>query len=207
MVLVIHGIPFSGIGILDAKHYRIEPATPEILKSEEYLAKHPFGQIPVMEDTETGAVIYESRVICKYIANKFHSPLLPSPTDLAAWIAFEQACSIEASRFDTYASPLARETVLGPARGIPTDHHVVEKFKPLLQVQLRGYDRILGKQRYLAGEKLTLVDLFHLSYGETAVAGGAAPGLIDGSLPNVARWWKEISSLPAWSAAKALTKG
>jgi hypothetical protein len=45
--------------------YRIEPATPEILKSEEYLSKHPFGQIPVMEDTETGAVIYESRVICK----------------------------------------------------------------------------------------------------------------------------------------------
>jgi glutathione S-transferase len=45
--------------------YRLEPITRQSLKSEEYLAKNPFGAIPLMEDTETGAMIYESRVICK----------------------------------------------------------------------------------------------------------------------------------------------
>jgi glutathione S-transferase len=45
--------------------YRLEPTTPESLKSEEYLSRNPFGAMPLMEDTETGVVIYESRVICK----------------------------------------------------------------------------------------------------------------------------------------------
>ena len=28
--------------------------------------------------------------------------------------------------------------------------------------------------------------------------------LIDGSYPNVARWWKEISQLEGWTEAKAI---
>lgn len=32
---------------------------------------------------------------------------------------------------------------------------------------------------------------------------GVAPSLVDGSLPHVAAWWKELSSLPAWAEANA----
>lgn len=31
-----------------------------------YLQKHPFGQIPALEDTETGATAFESRAIMRY---------------------------------------------------------------------------------------------------------------------------------------------
>lgn len=45
------------------------------------------------------------------------------------------------------------------------DPKVVETNKNLLADKLEGYERILSKHAYLAGDKLTLADLFHLPYG------------------------------------------
>jgi glutathione S-transferase len=81
------------------------------------------------------------------------------------------------------------------------------------------YDRILGKQKYIAGnvsqhpviclnmnisdcdgqQSLTLADLYHipvailLSYGNIDIASGRA---------NVKRWLDEVSGRPSWQKAK-----
>lgn len=85
----------------------------------------------------------------------------------------------------------------------PPDAAIVSTLEAGLANRLKGYEAILSKQKYVAGDELTIADLFHLPYGKMAVDLGSAPGLVDGSLPNVARWWKEISELESWKKANA----
>jgi len=72
---------------------------------------------------------------------------------------------------------------------------------------LDAYESILAKHKYLGGNELTLADLFHLPIGSKAALqlqpGAPFVNLEDPKRPNVARWWKEISTLPAWKAVQA----
>jgi glutathione S-transferase len=56
-----------------------------------------------------------------------------------------------------------------------------------LEGRLAGYERILGRQRYLAGDEVSLADLFHLPYGTKLV--GLGFGWLEDSerFPNLAR--------------------
>ncbi|KAL0947927.1 hypothetical protein HGRIS_010558 [Hohenbuehelia grisea] len=167
-------------------------------KSPEWIAKQPFGQMPWIEDD--GLVIYESRAICKYIALKYRgqgTELLPPSGDLKAVALFEQAASVEAFNFDPAVSEIVAEKVFKPMRGAQTDDARVEVLKETIKAKLQGYEKILSKQKYVAGDTLTLVDLFHLPYGSMLENTGVK---IDQEIPNVARWWKDISSREAWKS-------
>lgn len=45
---------------------------------------------------------------------------------------------------------------------------------------------------------MTLVDLFHLPYARVLDELGVVPEFTDGSRPNLARWWRDVSGLAAW---------
>ena len=86
-------------------------------KQAAFREKQPFGQIPYIEDTETGLVVFESRAICRYVALKYggaEKGLIPRDEDLASVARFEQAASVETSNFDPYASGLAYENIFKP---------------------------------------------------------------------------------------------
>jgi glutathione S-transferase len=55
--------------------------------------------------------------------------------------------------------------VFAPLRGVATDEARVTELATTLEGKIAGYEAILGKTRYLAGDELTLADLFHLPYG------------------------------------------
>ncbi|BEI82549.1 hypothetical protein CcaverHIS002_0304170 [Cutaneotrichosporon cavernicola] len=158
----------------------------------------PFNQMPYLVDNTTSFEIFESRAICKYIANKAGSDLLPKQSDAEAYGRFEQGCSIEQSNFDPAASGLAFQLVFAKMFGLETDVKLVEKLKGDLTKKLQGYERLLSKQKFVGGDKLTLADIFHLPYGSIVAQLGVVPSLTDGSLPHVKAWWDTISSLPAW---------
>jgi len=207
MVLKIHGHPQSTctrrvICVCKEKNVPYEViavdwATMEH-KSEPWLAKQPFGQMPWVEDD--GLVIYESRAICKYLALKYKdqgTELLPASGDLEAIAKFEQAASVEAANFDPPISEVVAEKVFKPMRGAATDDARVEVLKEIIKDKLQGYERILSKQKYVAGDSLTLIDLYHLPYGSLLEKAGVK---IDQDIPNVARWWKDISSRESWKS-------
>ena len=50
-----------------------------------------------------------------------------------------------------------------------TNQAMLASHKETLAKKLEGYERMLGKSPYLAGEKITLADLFHLPYGQKAI--------------------------------------
>jgi glutathione S-transferase len=61
---------------------------------------------------------------------------------------------------------------------------VYEQNNTILQDKLEVYEKILSKQKYLAGDEVTLADLFHLPYATLISATGS--DAID-KRPNVSR--------------------
>ncbi|KAF7293468.1 Glutathione S-transferase [Mycena indigotica] len=128
-----------------------------------HLNRNPFSQVPVVDDN--GFVIYETRAICRYLVEKYpdHGPsLLPGPS-LEERAIFEQAASVEATFFPA-VTKLGWEMLGKPKRGLEVDDseaalaNMLEDFAAKMDV----YEHILGKQDYIVGNDITLVDLFHL---------------------------------------------
>ncbi|CAE7087360.1 unnamed protein product [Rhizoctonia solani] len=207
----IHGHPFSTcakrvMATCNEIGLKYEIVMVDLMKKEhkdpEYIeTKHPFGAIPVLVD-EDGTQIFESRAICRYLVTKYGkgSELLPSQSDLKAYGLFEQAASIEYSSFDPNAAPLTGERIFAKMFGREADEKLVQKYIDALNTKMDGYERILSKQKYLAGDNFTLADLFHLPYGNFV---NQIDPTILGSKPSVKRWWDDISSRPSWTAALA----
>ncbi|KAI0339049.1 glutathione S-transferase [Trametopsis cervina] len=194
-VLVEKNVPFELIAVdwQNGKH-----------KTPEYLEKHPFGQLPYIDDG--GFILYESRAICRYIAIKYREQgpaLVPDLNDVQATALFEQAASVEQNDFEPHAYGYIYEKLGKPRHGLEVDQKVLDDMLTKLDERLNGYERILGKQKYLAGNEFTLADLFHLPWG-TLLTEDCSIGLFvdDKKRPNLARWWKDISSRPAWLAVK-----
>ncbi|KAH9933998.1 glutathione S-transferase [Epithele typhae] len=167
-------------------------------KAPAYLANQPFGQIPYIDDD--GFKLFESRAICRYLALKHGgvaAGLVPAAGDLEAVALFEQAASVEMSNFDPSASKLAFENLFKPMVGQTADTEVVKALVQVLEGKIAGYEAMLGKTKYLAGDVVTIADLFHLPYG-SLLAKQKIDFLESEKYPNVARWWKDISSRPSW---------
>ncbi|KAJ7641093.1 glutathione S-transferase [Roridomyces roridus] len=171
-------------------------------KTPEYLGKQPWGQVPYIDDD--GFVLYESRAIARYLAEKYAdqgTPLLPPPSDLQKKALFEQAASIEFANFHPLAFKLILEKVVKMMNGQPVDEVAVAGYIAELSSNLKIYDEILGKQKYVAGDELTLADLFHLSYAPSLAPFGIDVMTTAGL--NVTRWWNDLLSRSAWVELQA----
>ncbi|EIW77393.1 glutathione S-transferase [Coniophora puteana RWD-64-598 SS2] len=208
MVLKLHGVSFSTctrtVAVV-AKELNVpyELVNVDFAKGEHkspaFTAVQPFGQVPYIDDD--GFKLFESRAIARYLAKKYAgqgTKLIP--TDPKEEAIFEQGVSIESSNFYPSAIGFGIEKVFKPMRGLTPDEARAEEHLKTLASKLDAYDVLLGKQKYVGGNEITLADLFHLSYGQLLVQAGQAD--LFESRPNVARWWKEISTRPSWLAVK-----
>ncbi|KAF8881328.1 glutathione S-transferase [Infundibulicybe gibba] len=167
-------------------------------KTPEYRTRNPFGQLPYIDDD--GFILYESRAICRYIAMKYRdqgTALLPPADDAKAVALFEQAASVEVMTFNPPVYGAISEMFYKTFRGLTPDQAIYDEYIATLSTKLDVYDEILGKQRYLAGDEMTLADLFHLPGGFSLGCTGTD---IMSQKPNVARWFNDISSRESWRA-------
>ncbi|KAG8945085.1 hypothetical protein FRC04_001246 [Tulasnella sp. 424] len=168
-------------------------------KSEAHLEKQPFGQIPVLDDD--GFILFQSRAIGRYIAAKYAdqgTKLLPDPKDLKAVALFEQAACVEQADFDPSASGIVVEKIVNPFKGLPSDENKFQKHVETLNAKIDGYERMLTKHKYLAGDEITLADLWHLPFGEEVEK--FAPQIFE-SHPKFNAWWQALKSRPSWIKA------
>ncbi|KAK0496065.1 glutathione S-transferase [Armillaria luteobubalina] len=187
MVLLEKNVPFQAVEVsmIDQEH-----------KTPAYAEKQPFRQVPYIDDE--GLILYESRAICRYICKKYENQGASLvPTDLLAFAMFEQAASNEIYNFDIYVQGAAMESVVKPAVGQKTNKTIYDKNIRALSAKLDVYDNILSRQRYIAGDNLTLVDLFHIPYTVELEEAGCD---IMYSKPHVARWWRELLARESWKA-------
>ncbi|KAF8875499.1 glutathione S-transferase [Infundibulicybe gibba] len=210
MVLKLHGVTTQGSPSGLVAMVLIEKKVPFELvyvdtskgehKTPEYLKRNPFGQVPYIDDD--GFILYDSRAICRYVSMKYReqgTPLLPPAKDIKATALFEQAATIEASRFTPPVAGAIDEMFYKKLHGLEPDREKYNEHIATLSARLDVYDEILGKHKYLLGDEVSLADLLHLS-------GGAALGIIGSDImsqkPNVARWFNDISSRESWQVLK-----
>ena len=95
--------------------------------------------------------MYESRAIGRYLATLGSGPEL-IPTDPKAYAKFEQAASVEYAQFDPIAFSLVWENLVKPHIRQTTSEERVKELIAQLESKLDGYEAILSRQKYLAGD-------------------------------------------------------
>jgi len=84
----------------------------------------------------------------------------------------------------------------------PPDEARVAQAEVDLDTVFAVYDKILAKQKYLAGDELTLADLFHLP-NALALKLFGYKGIFE-KYPNVDKWFKGLQERETWIEATAL---
>ncbi|KAK3194048.1 hypothetical protein Dsin_025358 [Dipteronia sinensis] len=169
-------------------------------KSEAFLAKNPFGQVPAFEQGDLN--LFESRAITQYIAEKYADKgtalTCPSKT-VPMLLVWKEA---EAHQFDPLASKLNWELVFKPMFGMTTDPAAVEELEAKLAKVLDVYEARLSKSKFLACDCFTLADMHHLP-NITLLMGTQVKKHFD-CRPHVCAWVANITARPAWAKVLAL---
>ncbi|PQE24819.1 Glutathione S-transferase protein [Rutstroemia sp. NJR-2017a BVV2] len=122
--------------------------------------------------------------------------------DNEAYARFEQACSVEQSYFAAAAETIGTELIIKPMKGLGVlDEARVAQAEFDLDTVLAFYDKILATQKYIAGDELTLADLFHLPNGAALKAGKWKE--VFSKYPNVDKWFEELQERETWLKAAA----
>ncbi|WP_437955518.1 glutathione S-transferase N-terminal domain-containing protein [Sorangium sp. So ce119] len=208
----VYGMPESTctqkvLTVLAEKEHEAEIVEVNVLMGEdktlpEHLARHPFGEIPVLEDD--GFLLYESRAIIRYLDKRLPGASL-TPRDIREWARMEQWISCEQSYFSGPAYDVIRS---GPVYNLvwsspgavyfppPPDEPMLKKAKKDVALAFDVMDRTLSTQPYLAGGTFSLADITHMPYINYLIASGG--GDFVSSRPGVAAWWERVTSRPSW---------
>jgi glutathione S-transferase len=164
---------------------------------QEFIENSPFRKVPVLVDD--GFTMFESRAQARYLVHRFpdQKPRL-IPSDLHQQAKMDQWCSVEAHFWTPEITKLIFQRVWGPKfRNIPSDETVIEeqieKLKPIHQI----LNSQLGQTTYLAGNDLSLADVFYAPSMQHLSTFPEKAALID-AYPNIARWWSAVSQTSAW---------
>lgn len=171
------------LSLLDLPHETIEVNLPGgEHKQPTFLAKNPFGQVPMIEDGDR--VIADSLAILVYLATEYGN---------GEWTP---ANTLEAAEQQRWFSQAAGPLAFGAAAA-----RVHKLFKTPLdltvaQTRAHGLLRVmnaeLGKRDFLVSNRVSLADLAHYAYIARAPEGGVA---LD-DYANVQRWLARIENLP-----------
>jgi glutathione S-transferase len=128
------------------------------LRSEQYLAKNPFGRVPALE-LDDGRVLCETRAICSYLEG-----LHPEPNLMGE--GFEERAFIEMA--DRRVELHLFQQIANAVRHMHPALAVLEQpqFKDFgasqadkMREPARWLDGVLAKQPYVAGEQFTIADI------------------------------------------------
>jgi len=179
--IVVHGIPGSPyvrmpLLACEEKHapYRIAAMEFGQNKTAQYLARQPFGRIPVIE--HDGFWLYESAAIIRYIDQVFPGPSL-TPADPRAQARMNQVMGIVVWYvMPSVSAGIGWNRIIAPMIGRPVDEAAVAKAVPGATTCVRALEHLLGNQPFMAGDSISLADLMlipHLELFPTTPEGAA----------------------------------
>ena len=158
-------------------------------KKPEFLAKNPFGQVPMIEDGTLR--LSDSNAILVYLATKYGDDgwLARDPEGAAA---LQRFLSVAAG--EVYRGPCAAR--LATLFGAPFDLAAAQAVARQLFTTLEAH---LASRAFLAGPRATIADVSCYSYIAHAPEGGIP---LDG-YPSIRAWLRRIESLPRFVPMKA----
>ncbi len=153
-------------------------------KTEEFLEKNPFGQVPVLKDGDV--VIRDSQAILVYLARAYGDdhwfPMdAAKAAEVTAWL------STAANEVARGPSALRAHFVIGKAINVEEAQAITDNLLPVLEKRLRD-------NLWLATASVTVADIAVYPYIALA-----HQGKVDlGGFPRVRAWLHRIESLPGY---------
>jgi glutathione S-transferase len=155
-------------------------------QTKEFLKISPTGKIPAIE--VDGVAIFESNAINKYLASKYRSGIYPS--DLEQRVKVDAWMDYGAIHIANAMGRVLFNRILAPMIGKEVDENSLKTGLEFLAQYLPICDRQLAKNKYLAGDKLSLADINLL-----AIVDPAEMAQIDLSpFPNVVKWRNDLKA-------------
>lgn len=160
----------------------------------DHLLRHPFGKIPAF--AHDGFTLYETGAIARYVDEAFPGPRL-QPTGIRKRGRCNQLIGIA----DSYAYPdlvwgVYVERVSKPARGVAADEARVASALERSRTCLAAISDLMGKHDWLAGDDLSLADLYLAPMLDYFLMAPDGRGLLKAS-PGLDGWWRRIASRPS----------
>ena len=202
--VIVHGIagsPFLRAVLLTLEEkgvaWRLSPIGPGDNQSPAYLAKMPFGRVPVVE--HEGFVLYETQAIARWIDAAFDGPSL-QPAEPRAAARMNQLLGIN----DWYvwrscAVPIVFERIIKPAfLNQPTDEAAITPALPLARTTVSTLDAMLGEQAYMTGDAPSLADLILAPQLDYFAATPEGALMMPGT--RLPAWLARLQARPSWAA-------
>ncbi|HEY4180941.1 MAG TPA: glutathione binding-like protein [Kofleriaceae bacterium] len=164
----------------------------------EYLARHPFGVIPMLEDGDF--TLYESRAIAKYLDAVLPGPSL-IPTAPRARARMEQWLSCDASYVAPHTRALAHQLIVRPHMGQSSDAAAIHAGQEAVARAFGVFDKHLASSTYLVDDALSLADVSLAPY-VASLAMLNATHLLE-TTPHLRRWWQTVSARAGWELLTA----
>lgn len=183
--------------VLAEKGLQYEKVTVDITKGEqkkpEYLAVHPYGKVPALQDN--GTTVYESTIIMEYLNDKYPTPPL-LPSDPGQRARARVLMHLGDSLYDGALAAIVGQVFFKP-KG-QADQGVIEKAKQDLRTCFERLERELGDNEYLLGPAFTLADICFITW---APLFGPLQVEVPSQLPRVKAWLARLQDRPSVKAA------
>lgn len=138
--------------------YEVSPGPSE---APAYKALHPFSKMPVLQHGDL--IVYETAAILHYIDRAFDGPAL-QPGDALGQANVVRWISVTNAYLFPVMNGIVKRHLLPLAPGKTHDDALVASALASLAAQLRLLDETLSAHPYLAGDTLTLADMFVLPH-------------------------------------------
>ena len=166
-------------------------------KQPAHLARNPFGTVPAFE--HDGFNFYETSAVVRYIDQVFPGAKL-TPDDARDRARMNQIISIvDYHAYSTIIWKIVIPRVLPQLVG-GTDESVIAGGLPKTELCLQEFDRINGGSKFLAGDQVSLADLYvapiiaYLSLTPEAKLLAAHKGL--------SAWWEAMTQRSSFKATQ-----
>lgn len=166
---------------------------------EDHLKRHPFGKIPAFE--HDGNTIFETGAIARYVDEAFDGPLLQPDTPLLRARMNQAIGLLDAYGYRAMVWDIYVERVERPAEGTPADEAKIAAALPVAETCLSALERLSPDSRWLAGDAISLADLFAAPMFAYFVQAPEGAQMI-AHYPRLSAWWAAISSRPSFEATK-----
>lgn len=163
-------------------------------KAPEFVARHPFGQLPLLEDD--GHCVWDSTAILVYLASKYDATGRWLPQDAAGRAAVQAWLSV-ASSLIAYGPAAARVVTVFRTGADATE--AIARAHGLFKVM----EGELARRPFLVGDVATLADIAGYSY-----IANAPEGHVDlAAYPALRAWLARVEALPGFVPFKTSPVG
>jgi len=167
---------------------------PVDFRSENYKSEHhPFGRMPALQH---GAIkLYECAAIGVYVDEAFDGPALQPADPLGRARMMQWISAVNDYYYTTIVGQCVAERFVKPMRGLAPDEATIAAALPQMETQLDVVATTVSDTPYLAGETLTLADLFLAPVLHYLAATPEGDNLLPGR-PSVGAWMQRVAQSP-----------